>query len=73
MVTSEWYQDLVEPRDGGWTLLLGTWCMVASIGTYFYWGIMHTSWIDPGIYSWSIVLMGSGLVMRMLSSVEDEE
>jgi hypothetical protein len=34
---------------------------------------MHTAWIDPGIYSWSIVLMGAGLVMRMLSSIEDEE
>ena len=30
-------------------------------------------WIDPGVYSIAISLMGLGLVMRMLSSVEDEE
>ena len=73
IATSEWYKDLVEPGEGGWSLVLGTWSMLASIVTYFYWGIMHTAWIDPGIYSWSIVLMGAGLVMRMLSSIEDEE
>tara|TARA_B110000444_G_scaffold52434_1_gene48389 strand:- start:7936 stop:8526 length:591 start_codon:yes stop_codon:yes gene_type:complete len=73
LITNEWYKDLVEPGEGGWSLILGTWSMLASVLTYFYWGIMHTSWIDPGIYSWSIVLMGSGLVMRMLSSIEDEE
>ena len=31
------------------------------------------AWIDPGVYSISIALMASGIVMRMLSSVEDEE
>ena len=73
MATSEWYKDLVEPGEGGWALVFGTWSMLASILTYFYWGIMYTAWIDPGIYSWAIVLMGAGLVMRMLSSIEDEE
>ena len=31
------------------------------------------SWIDPGVYSIAISLMGAGIVMRMLASVGDEE
>lgn len=72
MLTNNWYNDLFD-AEGGWNLALGTWCMVASILFYFYWGIMHLAWIDPGVYSIAISLMGLGLVLRMLSSVEDEE
>ena len=72
MVTNEWYNDLLNV-EAGWNLALGTWCMLASVVFYFYWGIMHLAWIDPGVYSIAIALMGAGLVMRMLSSVEDDE
>ena len=72
LVTNEWYNDLLDVK-AGWSLALGTWSILASVVFYFYWGIMHMSWIDPGVYSISISLMGLGLVMRMLSSVEDEE
>lgn len=73
MVKSEWYNDLIEPGNGGWSLVLGTWSMLASVVFYFYWGIMYTSWIDPGVYSIAIALMATGLVLRMLSTVEDDE
>jgi len=72
IVTNEWYNDLLNV-EAGWTLVLGTWSMLASILFYFYWGIMHMAWIDPGVYSIAIALMATGLVLRMLSSVEDEE
>ncbi len=72
VVTNEWYNDLLN-AEAGWTLVLGTWSMLASIVFYFYWGIMHMAWIDPGVYSIAIALMATGLVLRMLSSVEDEE
>ena len=73
MIKTDWYNDLIEPDNGGWALILGTWCIVASLGFYFYRGIIYMNWIDPGIYSIAIVLMATGLVLRMLSSVEDEE
>jgi hypothetical protein len=73
MVTSNWYNDLVEPGNGGLTLLVGTWSMLGSILFYFYWGITSTTWIDPGVYSWSIAMMAAGLVLRMLASIEQEE
>ena len=73
MLNNEWYTDLVELGNGGWSLLLGTWSMVASIGFYFGWSICYMTWIDPGVYSIAIVLMAVGLVLRMLSSVEDTE
>ena len=73
MLNNEWYTDLVELGNGGWSLLLGTWSMVASIGFYFGWSIYYMTWIDPGVYSIAIVLMAVGLVLRMLSSVEDTE
>jgi len=72
IVTNEWYNDLLNV-EAGWSLVLGTWAILSSIVFYFYWGIMHLAWIDPGVYSIAIALMASGLVMRMLSSVEDEE
>ena len=72
MVTNDWYNDLLN-FDGGWLLTLGTWSVLASIVFYGYWGIMHMAWIDPGVYSISIALMATGLVLRMLSSIEDEE
>ena len=72
LVTNEWYNDLLDVK-AGWSLALGTWSILVSVVFYFYWGIMHMAWIDPGVYSISISLMGLGLVMRMLSSVEDEE
>lgn len=73
MLTSKWYNDLVEPGNGGWSLIVGTWSMLGSIVFYFYWGITSTTWIDPGVYSWSIAMMAVGLVLRMLASVEQEE
>ena len=72
IVTNDWYNDLLD-FEAGWALILGTWSVLASIVFYFYWGIAHMAWIDPGVYSIAIALMGTGLVLRMLSSVEDEE
>ena len=72
MVTNDWYNDLLNV-EAGWNLALGTWCMLVSVVFYFYWGIIHLAWIDPGVYSIAIALMGAGLVMRMLSTVEDDE
>ena len=73
MVKSEWYTDLLDAKEGGWTLVVGTWSMLISIIFYFYWGIMYMGWIDPGVYSISISLMAVGLVLRMLSTVEEDQ
>ncbi len=72
MITNDWYNDLLDV-ESGWSLALGTWCVLASMIFYFYWGILYMAWIDPGVYSIAIALMGAGIVMRMLSSVEHEE
>ena len=72
MFTSKWYNDLVEPENGGWSMIIGTWSMLGSVLFYFYWGVTSTSWIDPGVYSWTIAMMASGLVLRMLATVEEE-
>ena len=73
MVTNEWYKDLMGSEDSGWSLILGTWSILGSIVFYFYWGIMFMAWIDPGVYSIAIVLMAIGMVLRMLSSIEEDE
>lgn len=67
------YNDLVSTENGGWNGTLGAWSIVASLGFYFYWGAMHMAWIDPCVYSIAIALMGVGLVLRMLSTVESDE
>ena len=72
LATSKWYNDLFD-FEAGWNLVLGTWLMVASMVFYFYWGIMYLGWIDPGVYSISISLMGLGLVLRMFASIDSDE
>ena len=72
MISNDWYNDLIDVRNG-WLCVFGTWAMLGSIMFYFYWGIMYTAWIDPGVYSIAISLMATGLVFRMLSSIEDDE
>lgn len=72
LLTNDWYNNLIDPENGGWGLLLGTWAMVVSILFYFFWGIMYMAWIDPGVYSIAISLMASGLVLRMLTSIEED-
>lgn len=73
MLKNDWYTDLVDIKDGGWSLVFGTWSAFLSIVFYFYWGIMHTGWIDPGVYSISIALMAVGIIFRKLSTLETEE
>ena len=73
MVKSDWYNDLIESEEGGWSLILGTWAILASLAFYFYWGIIHMAWIDPGVYSIAISLMAVGLILRMLSTIENDE
>ena len=72
LLTNDWYNNLIDPENGGWGLLLGTWAMVVSILFYFFWGIMYMAWIDPGVYSIAISLMASGLVLRMLTTIEED-
>ena len=73
MVKSDWYNDLVDGKEGGWNLIIGTWATMLSMVFYFYWGIMHTSWIDPGVYSISIALLAVGLTFRKMSTLPAEE
>ncbi len=72
MLTNKWYNDLIEPETGGWSMIIGTWSMLGSVLFYFYWGITSTTWIDPGVYSWAIAMMAAGLVLRMLATVEED-
>ena len=73
MAKSDWYNDLVDMKDGGWSLIIGTWCIMGSIVFYFWWGILHTGWIDPGVYSIAIALMATGLISRKMSTLTPEE
>lgn len=72
MLTNQWYNDLIEPENGGWSMIAGTWSMLGSVIFYFYWGVTSTTWIDPGVYSWTIAMMAAGLVLRMLATVEED-
>ena len=41
---------------------------------YFAWGIAYSGWVDIGVYSITILLLGFGLVGIFLYSImEDEE
>ena len=67
------FNDLITTENGGWPATLGIWSIMMSLGFYFYWGVMHMAWIDPGVYSIAIAMMAVGMVLRMLSTVESDE
>jgi len=69
----ECYKDLVGGEDSNWNTVIGTWLVFIGLGFYFYWGIMYMAWIDLGVYAVSVVLFASGMILRMLAEVEDDE
>ena len=73
LLKNDSYKDLVGGDDNDWNKTIGSWCVVLGLGFYFSWGIMYTTWIDLGVYAVSVVLLASGLILRSLADLEDED
>jgi len=42
---------------------IAAWCLLLGLVFYFWYGILHTAWIDVGVYSVSIALVGFGFAL----------
>jgi hypothetical protein len=70
---NETWPSLADPSYGGWSRLAGAWCLLLGILNYLYFGINSIGWIDPGVYSVSIALLGFGFALNYLSFAPEGE
>ena len=47
--------------EGELSLIVANWMVVGGILFYIIWSTINTTWVDPGVYSVSIVVIASGL------------
>jgi hypothetical protein len=64
---NETWPALADPSVGGWSRLAGAWCLLLGVVNYLYFGLNSTGWIDPGVYSLTIALLGFGLALNYFS------
>ncbi|DAC68796.1 MAG TPA: hypothetical protein D7I12_05300 [Candidatus Poseidoniales archaeon] len=60
------YSIIQRPRqmmssEGDLSLIVANWMVVGGIVFYVIWSTINTTWVDPGVYSVSIVMIASGL------------
>jgi hypothetical protein len=73
LVKNDLWVSLASTEIGGWYLTGAAWCILSGIVFYVYWGISYMTWIDPGVYVVTIALIASGMGMKRLSGLEEED
>lgn len=53
--------------DGELSLIVANWMVVGGILFYVIWSSINTTWVDPGVYSVSIVMIAGGLGIEAIS------
>ena len=63
------FTSLLSTEQGG-SRTVASWMI--AIGTLFYtaWGIMHSTWVDPGVYSVTIAMVSMGFGVH---TIEDSK
>jgi hypothetical protein len=69
LLNNDTWPALNDLSVGGGQRTLAAWCLLAGIAFYFWFGIQHTGWMDVGVYSVTIALMGSGFALNHASRV----
>lgn len=73
-VRDAFWPSLIDPdSDGGWNSTLSAWLLLIGICFYFYMGILHTGWVDPGVYSVSAPFVAFGMALKLLATALTEE
>ena len=60
-------------KASGWKASAACWCILIGFSFYFGWSAIYWTWIDVGVYSVSIILIGFGLSLAHLVSLEETE
>ena len=73
MVKNDLWISLASTEVGGWYLTGAAWCILSGIVFYTFWGISYMAWVDPGVYVVTIALISSGIGMKILSGLDEED
>ena len=73
MVKNDLWVSLASTEVGGWYLTGAAWCILSGIVFYIFWGISYMAWVDPGVYVVTIALISSGIGMKILSGLDEED
>lgn len=57
--------------EGGSNKLISGWLIAIGVIFYLVWSVMENTWVDPGVYSVSVVLVSFGVGMGLLESSSD--
>jgi len=72
LVANDLWPSMLSPEEGGWRRTISSWLLAIGFIFYFYWGIMHSSWVDPGTYAVSAALIGFGFAFLAMPTEDDE-
>ena len=72
LVLNEYWPALMNAEDGGWRRTFSAWLLAIGLVFYFYWGLVHTAWIDPGAYAVTAALVGFGLALMVMPSEDGD-
>ena len=67
MFKNDFWPALVSNNEGGMQRTAAAWCVLIGLVFYIAWGIMYTTWIDPGVYAVSIALLAFGFALDYAS------
>lgn len=73
LFVNDTWPALVDPDIGGWSKLMSAWCLLLGLVFYLYYGVMHTGWIDIGVYSVSVALIAFGFALKMAADAPEGE
>lgn len=69
LLNNDTWPALNDLTVGGGQRTLAAWCLLSGLAFYFWFGIQHSGWMDVGVYSVTIALVGSGFALNHASRV----
>lgn len=72
LFVNDYWLAMMDAEEGGWRKTFSSWLLAIGIIFYFYWGIAHTGWIDPGVYSVAAALIGFGVALFVMPAEDGE-
>ena len=73
LFVNDYWRSLVNPQEFGWMMTFSAWCLVIGFIFYIYWGIVHTGWIDTGVYAVSITFIAFGFTLKLAAENKPDE
>jgi len=69
LLINDTWPALNDVSIGGGQRTTAAWCLLIGLAFYFYFGVLHSGWIDVGVYSVTIALVATGFALNHASRV----